>query len=263
MWRSLFERHRHLDTDAMLDTNIELLVEAVKASPTRVPKETGDEASHRLPRLHRDRRRRRIVADDLPGQPRDGLSGLHGSRSRSGRLGAKRPGRDPIVAGGRQRREGRADLHPGKRPSRRPRSQPPRRGCPRRKPGSPTSGSRCNGLARSRCSRLRSSRRAPCWCNPTSTSSAPRSCSKEWVSKAQLDEVQRLARPDEAAVAEAERRIGAAKLPNRSDMIDAATASVEAARHSLGEGGEEAAKRNVSSLQRERWRKSISGLAKW
>ena len=35
IWRSLFERYRHLDTDALLATNIELLVEAVKASPIK------------------------------------------------------------------------------------------------------------------------------------------------------------------------------------------------------------------------------------
>jgi AcrR family transcriptional regulator len=33
IWRSLFERYRHLDTDALLAANIELLVEAVKAPP--------------------------------------------------------------------------------------------------------------------------------------------------------------------------------------------------------------------------------------
>jgi len=33
IWRSLFERYRHLDTDALLATNIELLVEGVKAPP--------------------------------------------------------------------------------------------------------------------------------------------------------------------------------------------------------------------------------------
>jgi AcrR family transcriptional regulator len=31
IWRSLFERHRHLDTDAMLATNIELLLDAIRA----------------------------------------------------------------------------------------------------------------------------------------------------------------------------------------------------------------------------------------
>ena len=33
LWRSLFERHYHLDTDKLLATNIDLLVEAVKAPP--------------------------------------------------------------------------------------------------------------------------------------------------------------------------------------------------------------------------------------
>jgi len=56
---------------------------------------------------------------------------------------------------------------------------------------------------------------------------------KKWVSKAQLDEVIAQHDRNEAAVAEAERRITAAKLPNRSDLIDAAAASVETARHSL------------------------------
>jgi AcrR family transcriptional regulator len=31
IWRSLFERHHHLDTDAMLATNIDLLVDAIRA----------------------------------------------------------------------------------------------------------------------------------------------------------------------------------------------------------------------------------------
>ncbi|MGC2410037.1 MAG: TetR/AcrR family transcriptional regulator [Methyloceanibacter sp.] len=31
IWRGLFERHRHLDTDAMLATHIELLVDAIRA----------------------------------------------------------------------------------------------------------------------------------------------------------------------------------------------------------------------------------------
>ena len=35
IWRSLFERHYHLDTDKLLATNIDLLVEAVKAPPRR------------------------------------------------------------------------------------------------------------------------------------------------------------------------------------------------------------------------------------
>jgi AcrR family transcriptional regulator len=34
IWRSLFERHHHLDTDAMLATNIDLLVDAIRAPRT-------------------------------------------------------------------------------------------------------------------------------------------------------------------------------------------------------------------------------------
>jgi len=33
LWRALFERHYHLDTNKLLATNIDLLVEAVKAPP--------------------------------------------------------------------------------------------------------------------------------------------------------------------------------------------------------------------------------------
>ena len=52
---------------------------------------------------------------------------------------------------------------------------------------------------------------------------------KHWVSQAQLDDAQAQHDRNEAAVAEAEKRIAAAKLPNRSDLIDAAAASVEKA----------------------------------
>ena len=68
---------------------------------------------------------------------------------------------------------------------------------------------------------------------------------KNWVSKAQLDEVIAQHDRNEAAVAEAERRITAAKLPNRSDLIDAAAASVETARHSLEQAEKGLAKRKV------------------
>lgn len=68
---------------------------------------------------------------------------------------------------------------------------------------------------------------------------------KKWVSKAQLDEVIAQHDRNEAAVAEAERRITAAKLPNRSDLIDAAAASVETARHSLEQAVKGLAKRKV------------------
>jgi AcrR family transcriptional regulator len=40
IWRSLFERHHHLDTDALLATNVELLVDAIKA-PTAAPVDGG------------------------------------------------------------------------------------------------------------------------------------------------------------------------------------------------------------------------------
>src|SRR6476620_9805982 len=50
---------------------------------------------------------------------------------------------------------------------------------------------------------------------------------------------------NQAAVAEAERRIEAAKLPNRSDLIDAAAASVETARHSMEQAEKGLAKRKV------------------
>jgi HlyD family secretion protein len=68
---------------------------------------------------------------------------------------------------------------------------------------------------------------------------------KDWVSKAQLDEAKAQHDRNEAAVAEAERRIEAAKLPNRSDLIDAAAASVDAARHSLEQAEKNLAKRKV------------------
>ena len=42
IWRTLFERHRHLDTNAMLATNIELLVNAIRA-----PRDRSTEGSAR------------------------------------------------------------------------------------------------------------------------------------------------------------------------------------------------------------------------
>ena len=44
---------------------------------------------------------------------------------------------------------------------------------------------------------------------------------------------------------EAEKRITAAKLPGRSDLIDAATANAEAARHALAEAENNLAKRQA------------------
>ena len=40
LWRALFERHHHLDTDGLLATNIELLTDAIRA-PGREPVESG------------------------------------------------------------------------------------------------------------------------------------------------------------------------------------------------------------------------------
>ena len=68
---------------------------------------------------------------------------------------------------------------------------------------------------------------------------------KHWVSQAQLDDAQAQHDRNQAAVAEAEKRITAAKLPNRSDLIDAAAAAVENARHSLEQAEKMLAKRKV------------------
>jgi len=68
---------------------------------------------------------------------------------------------------------------------------------------------------------------------------------KGWVSKAQLDEAVAQDESNEAAVAEAEHRIAAAKLPGRSGVIEGAQASVEAARHALEEAEKNLAKREV------------------
>jgi HlyD family secretion protein len=68
---------------------------------------------------------------------------------------------------------------------------------------------------------------------------------KGWITKAQLDDAIAQHDRNEAAVAEAEKRISAAKLPGRSDMIDAAAANVEAARHALAETEKNLGKRKV------------------
>jgi HlyD family secretion protein len=68
---------------------------------------------------------------------------------------------------------------------------------------------------------------------------------KHWVSQAQLDDAKAQHDRNQAAVAEAEKRIAAAKLPNRSDLIDAAAASVEMSRHSLEQAEKALAKRKV------------------
>ena len=68
---------------------------------------------------------------------------------------------------------------------------------------------------------------------------------KGWTTKAQLDDAVAQHDRNEAAVAEAEKRIAAAKLPGRSDMIDAAAANTEAARHALDEAEKNLGKRKV------------------
>ena len=94
IWRALFERHYHLDTNGLLAHQYRFAGRGDQSASSRtVAKETVDEASHRLPRLCRDRRRCRIAADDLPGQQGDDISRLHGGRLGSGRLRAGRPRR--------------------------------------------------------------------------------------------------------------------------------------------------------------------------
>jgi len=68
---------------------------------------------------------------------------------------------------------------------------------------------------------------------------------KGWITKAQLDDAVAQHDRNEASVAEAEKRITAAKLPGRSDMIDAAAANAEAARHALHEAEKNLGKRKV------------------
>jgi HlyD family secretion protein len=70
---------------------------------------------------------------------------------------------------------------------------------------------------------------------------------KGWTTKAQLDDAVAQHDRDAAAVVEAEKRITAAKLPGRSDMIDAAAANAEAARHALDEAEKNLGKRKVAA----------------
>jgi HlyD family secretion protein len=67
---------------------------------------------------------------------------------------------------------------------------------------------------------------------------------KGWT-KAQLDDAIAQHDRNQASVAEAEKRIIAAKLPGRSDMIAAAAANAEAARHALAEAEKNLGKRQV------------------
>ena len=70
---------------------------------------------------------------------------------------------------------------------------------------------------------------------------------KTWVSQAQLDDAVAQHDRTEAATAEAERRIAAARLPGRADLITAAAANSEAAQHALVEAQTNLAKRSVAS----------------
>ncbi len=72
---------------------------------------------------------------------------------------------------------------------------------------------------------------------------------KGWVAKAQLDDAVAQHDSNAAAVAQAEKRIDAAKLLSRSGLIDAAAASAEEARHSLDEAEKNLAKRTVASQE--------------
>ena len=70
---------------------------------------------------------------------------------------------------------------------------------------------------------------------------------KGWITKAQLDDAIAQHDRNEAAVNEAEKRIRAAKLPGRSDVIEAASANVDAARQALAELEKNLGKRQVSA----------------
>jgi HlyD family secretion protein len=72
---------------------------------------------------------------------------------------------------------------------------------------------------------------------------------KGWVAKAQLDDAVAQHDSNAAAVEQAEKRISAAKLVSRSDVISAAEATVEEARHSLDEAEKNLAKRKVASQE--------------
>jgi HlyD family secretion protein len=68
---------------------------------------------------------------------------------------------------------------------------------------------------------------------------------KGWTTKAALDQAVAEHDRNQAAVVEAEKKIAAAELPGRSDLIDAAAANAEAARHALAEAEKNLAKRQV------------------
>jgi HlyD family secretion protein len=70
---------------------------------------------------------------------------------------------------------------------------------------------------------------------------------KGWTTKAALDQAIADHDRNQATVVEAEKKITAAELPGRSDLIEAAAANVEAAQHALAEAEKNLAKRQVFS----------------
>jgi hypothetical protein len=46
IWRTLFERHHHLDTDALLATHVDLLIDAIRV-PERAPRGVGGKGETR------------------------------------------------------------------------------------------------------------------------------------------------------------------------------------------------------------------------
>ena len=211
------------------------------------------------------RGRRRGRAVHLPCQQGDRIPRLYGGRSRAGRLRAGRPHREAHRRGRRRTSSRAIRSSRWKARSRRLRSQRRAPACRKPRRGSPTSRPKCSALTRSRCSKPRSTRPRRCCRSRPTISTVRRRCStRAGPPRRQLDDVIAQHDRNEAAVAEAEKRIIAAKLPGRSDMIDAAAANVEAARHALSRGREEP--RQAQGRLRPptaRWKRSISGRARW
>ena len=248
-WRALFERHHHLDTDGMLDTNIELSDRRDQGAAAWASVQgRSDEASSVVSslawsRLHRSCSRcctDQSANKEFPGYMEADLV-LVGSEQ-GGRVLDAQPSRKAIPS----RR--RSDLHAGKlgagglgRCGRVARAggRGPARGCQGRNPAAGRDrGAR--GLAQRGA--------APCCKTGEQQSRACREALQQGLDHQGRSSTKRrrLDDRDEAAVAEAEKRIGAAKLPGRSDMIDAATANAEAAKHALTEAETNIAKRSVS-----------------
>ena len=192
------------------------------------------------PRRPRHRGGLRPRADDLPRQRGCRVPRLYGGRSRAGRLRARRPRRRAQRRGRRLTSSRAIRSSCWKAQSRRLRSLRRGRACRKPRRGSPTPRPNCSGPMKSRCSRRRLTRRKAMLQVATNNLERAQSLfDKGWTTKAQLDDAIAQHDRNQAAVAEAEKRIIAAKLPGRSDMIDAAAANAEAARHALDRGREE------------------------